>query len=131
MRMGGTDYLQLIPLLALTLYFLYLTYYYAAPMFCLKVLLFYAHIKYPGADIRFADGKITMRYGTGGEEGKAERRLETDPTSRFFAMTVCSEFRGMLREIRRGSMDAKEDDAPPAGERACGTGKHRTEEDCD
>ena len=66
--MSKTDYLQLIPILTLTAYFFYVTYYYVIPMFRLKVLLFYAHIKYRGADIRFSDWKITMVYTKGGEE---------------------------------------------------------------
>ena len=102
------DSWQLIPLLSLAAYFIYLTYYYAAPMFGLKVLLFYAHIRYRGAEIRFRDERITMNYAVGGQERMIVRRLETDPTSRFFAMTVCSEFRGMLREARTAVM------SPPA-----------------
>ena len=98
--MEGLEYLQLIPILSLAGYFLYLTYYYAAPMFWIKVLLFTGHIKYRGADIRFRDGKITVKLQRGGEERVFERPLDMDPASRFFAMEVCSEFRALLREIR-------------------------------
>ena len=93
------DYFQMIPILALTIYIIYLSYYYAAPMFCLKVLLFYAHIRYREIDIRFTDGKITVTLG----ETVYQRELDDmDPTSRFFASAVCAEFRRMLREIRKG-----------------------------
>ena len=94
------DYFQILPLLSLAAYFFYLTYYYAFPMFRLKVLLFIAHIKYPGVEIRFTDGKILVKMPE--EKGVIERPLDEDPTSRFFAMTVCSEFRKILRDIRRG-----------------------------
>lgn len=127
------DYLQIIPLLSLTAYFFYLTYYYAAPMFRLKVLLFMAHLKYRGVEIRFTDGKITVKMPE--ENRVTERPLEVDPTSRFFAMTVCSEFRKMLRDIGREKRlhDAEEDgyDGLSTGERACGAGRQRTEENCD
>lgn len=132
MRMFNTDYLQLIPLLSLTAYFFYLAYYYAAPMFCLKVLLFYAHIKYRGVDIRFVGERITMKYENSEEERLIERTLATDPTSRFFAMTVCSEFRGMLREMKNGVIVTEEgDDGLSTGKRACRAGRQGTEEDCD
>ena len=125
------DYFQIIPLLALTVYFFYMTYYCAAPMFCLKILLFYAHIKYRNADIRFRDEKIIMRYANGGEEHRIERALEIDPTSRFFAMTLCAEFRELLREIRKGVIVSDENDGLSAGKRTCRTGRQRTEEDRD
>lgn len=102
------DYLQIIPLLTLTLYFFYMTYYYAAPMFWLKVLLFYTHIRYRGSDVRFAGGEITIQMKKCGKELVVERHLEMDPTSRFFAMTVCSEYKSMLREIRTGVPAAEE-----------------------
>ena len=123
------DYFQIIPLLALTVYFFYMTYYYAAPMFCLKILLFYAHMKYSHADIRFRDEKIIMRYENNGEECVIERQMESDPTSRFFAMTLCAEFRELLREIKRGRIVSNEDDGLSAGKRARRTGRQGTEED--
>ena len=97
------DYFQMIPLLTLAMYFLYLTYYYAAPMFWLKVLLFAAHIRYRDIDILFSDGRVTVRYRSEGEERILERPVEADPTSRFFAMTVCSATRGVLRDLRNGA----------------------------
>ena len=103
------DYLQLIPILTLAIYFLYVTYYCAVPMFILKILLFTAHMKYRNADIRFSDGKITVKYEKCGEEQVIERRLEIDPASRFFAMNVCSEFRGILKEMRTGVKSAADD----------------------
>ena len=97
------DYLQMIPLLSLAVYFLYYFYYYAAPMFYLKILLFLAHIRYRDIDISFRDGKITVRYHADGEERILERIPNTEPPMRYFAMNVCSEFRGMLRDMRKGS----------------------------
>ena len=127
------DYLQLIPLLSLTAYFFYLSYYWAAPMFYLKVLLFIAHIKYRGIDIRFTEGKIKVRMPA--ESHVIERVLETDPTSRFFAMAVCSEFKKMLRNIRKKNdvyvTEENEYDGLSAGERTCGEGRQRAEENCD
>lgn len=98
------EYFQVIPLLALAVYFFYLLYYYVAPMFWLKCLLFYAHIKYRGAEIRFSDMKISVKYIHSGEERLIERPLDLDVTSRFFAMAVCSEFGGVLREMRLSMM---------------------------
>ena len=99
---------QIIPIMTLVMYFLYVTYYYAAPMFWLKILLFFGHIRYRGADIRFSEGKITMKIPKDGEEIVVERPLDVDFTSRFLAMNVCAEFRGMLRDIRKGNF-AKEE----------------------
>ena len=123
------DYLQIIPLLSLVMYFFYLTYYYAAPMFCLKVLLFYAHIRYRDIDIRFTGGRITVKT----QEREYERPIEVDPTSRFFAATVLEEFKGLLRDIRGSRIAVKGDgqDGLSAGQGTCGAGRQRTEEDCD
>lgn len=131
--MSNTDYLQLIPILTLTAYIFYVTYYYVIPMFRLKVLLFYAHIKYRGADIRFSDWKITMVYTKGEEEHVIERVLEEiDPTSRFFAMAVRAEFKGMLRDIRRGvSPAADNEDEKQTGNRGQKTELNNNEENCD
>ena len=54
---------QVIPLVMLGAYILYASYYYATPMFFLKVMLFYAHIKYRDIDIRFEERRITVRPG--------------------------------------------------------------------
>lgn len=131
--MSKTDYLQLIPILTLTAYFFYVTYYYVIPMFRLKVLLFYAHIKYRGADIRFSDWKITMVYTKGGKEHVIERVLEEiDPTSRFFAMAVRAEFKSMLRDIRRGKSAATENEnEKPTDNRGHRTEIKNNEENCD
>ena len=132
MRSFNTDYLQIIPLLALTAYFFYLTYYYAAPMFWLKVLLFWSHIRYRGAEIRFSDGKITIKLENDGKERVLERTLDADPTSRFFAMEVCREYREMIRETRHRLNAAEEDaDGLSAGKRTRRAGRQRTEENCD
>ncbi|MCR5090073.1 MAG: hypothetical protein K6C08_11255 [Oscillospiraceae bacterium] len=125
------DYLQVIPLLGLTAYFFYFTYYYAAPMFWLKVMLFYAHIRYRGIVILFTEGKISVTYTKDEAEHVIERLIEIDPTSRFLAMTVCSLFKGILRSIRRGTA-AEEAPAPcalPDGERAPAAERRRAEKD--
>lgn len=96
---------QIIPILALVMYFFYMTYYYAAPMFWLKVLLFFGHIRYRGADIRFTAGKIIVRIPKGDEEAVYERPLDLDPLSRHLAMTACAEFRALLRDIRKGRIE--------------------------
>ena len=95
---------QIIPLLALALYILYLSYYYATPMFFLKVLLFMAHLWYGCTDIRFTEGKIIINYVRDGKEYVLERVLEVDPTSRFFASSERREFSSMLRRIRKGEI---------------------------
>ena len=100
--MMNPDYLQLIPLLALAGYILYCTYYYAAPMFILKVMLFFAHMKYRDIDISFRDEKITVKLMKDGEERVIERAPDIDPTMRYFAATICSEFISILRELRKG-----------------------------
>ena len=97
------NYLQLVPLFALAIYIIYNTYYYAAPTFFLKLMLFYAHIKYRDIDILFRDEKITIKLTKGGEEHVLERKLEIEPVLRYFAMDICSVFRGMLRDIRKGN----------------------------
>ncbi len=128
-RMEGFDVLQLIPLLALTAYFFYLTYYYAAPMFRLKVMLFYAHLKYRDCEIRFIGGRITFRQMRDGEELRLERPVEVDFASRFLASTVCREFRGLLRDLRRGNVPelngvkGEEDYGLRTGESPCRTGR--------
>ena len=99
------DYLQLIPLLALALYVFYISYYYAAPTFFLKLMLFYAHLRYRDIDILFRDEKITIKLTKCGEEHVLERKLEFEPVLRYFAMDVCNVFKGMLRDIRKGNFN--------------------------
>ena len=102
---------QLIPILTLVMYFFYMTYYYAVPMFILKILLFYGHIRYRGSFITFRGGKITVECRKDGKLTVYERPLDVDPSSRFLAMNVCSEFRTLLRDIRKGTVAAA--DAEP------------------
>lgn len=130
------DMYQLIPLLALTAYMVYLTYYYAAPMFWLKVMLFYAHFRYRGCDIRFTGGTVTVRLQKDGAEQILERPLEVDPSSRFLASTTCSVFSRMLRDIRKGKVSEAEISFQggdqfglSAGEGTGRTGRQGTEED--
>ena len=103
------DVFQMIPILALTGYFFYLTYYYAAPMFYLKVLLFFAHRKYRCREIRFTEEKVTVKIEINGEERTFEQPLGIELESRFFASTLCTVFRKVLSDIRRyrkGETDA-------------------------
>ena len=95
--------LQIIPILGLVMYMFYMTYFYAFPMFILKILLFYGHIRYRGCFITFRGGKITVECRKDGKLCTYERPLDVDPLSRHMPMDVCSEFRGLLREIRKGA----------------------------
>ena len=99
-RMG----FQLIPLAMLGAYILYASYYYATPMFFLKVMLFLAHIRYRDIDIHFEERRITARYSRDGEEHVVSCRVDEDLESRFWPMTACSAFRRMLRDIRKGRL---------------------------
>ena len=98
--------LQIIPILTLVMYMFYMTWYYALPMFLLKLLLFYGHIRWRGCFISFRDGKITVEHRKDGKLTVYERPLDVDPASRHMAMDVCAEFRSMLREIRKGTAEA-------------------------
>ena len=104
--------LQIIPLLSLVMYMFYMTYYYAFPMFILKILLFYGHIRYRGSFITFRGGKITVECKKDGKLTVYERPLDVDPLSRHLAMDVCSEFRDLLREIRKGVAVTAEQESP-------------------
>ena len=99
-RMG----FQLIPLAMLGAYILYASYYYATPMFFLKVMLFLAHIRYRAIDIHFEERRITARYSRDGEEHVVSCRVDEDLESRFWPMTACSAFRRLLRDIRKGRL---------------------------
>ena len=100
-------FFQILPILALSLYVLYATYYYAAPMFCLKILLFIAYGIHHCTDIRFYDAKITVKIPIGGEERVIERPVDVDLVSRHLAATVLSEFRIVMKEIRKLKRAAK------------------------
>ena len=95
------DIFQMIPILALTGYFFYLTYYYAAPMFYLKILLFVAHKKYHCREITFTEEKVSVKIEKDGEERTFEHPLGVELESRFFASSLCSVFRKVLSEIRK------------------------------
>ena len=95
---------QVIPLVMLGAYILYASYYYATPMFFLKVMLFLAHIKYRDIDIRFEERRITVRFTKDGEEHVVSRPVDEELESRFWPMTVCSAFRRLLRDIRKGRL---------------------------
>ena len=53
---------QIIPLVMLGAYLLYASYYYAAPMFFLKVMLFLAHIRHRDIDICFEERRTIARF---------------------------------------------------------------------
>ena len=103
---------QIIPLAMLGAYLLYASYYYATPMFFLKVMLFIAHVRYRDIDIHFQERRIIARFSKDGEEHVVVRQVDEELESRFWPMTVCSAFRHLLRDIRKGRLD----DAETAGE---------------
>ena len=97
------DLFQMIPLVMLGAYLLYCSYYYATPMFFLKVMIFLAHIRYRDIEIRVDERSITVRLFRDGEERVAQRPVDEELESRFWPMTVCSEFRRLLADIRKGT----------------------------
>ncbi|MBQ3373021.1 MAG: hypothetical protein IJG40_07810 [Oscillospiraceae bacterium] len=97
-----TDYFQLIPLLILAGYFCYLTYYIAAPMFYLRILLFLAYKKFRCSTVRFGEEKITVNVLLEGEERVLEKYLDADPSSRFFVMALCLALKSILKDIKKG-----------------------------
>ena len=92
---------QIIPIAALIVYFLYLSYYYAAPMFWLRVLLLIAYKKYRCTEVRIGEETVTARYPKDGGEGVIEQPIGEDLVSRFFAMSLCSALRAVLAELRK------------------------------
>ena len=96
---------QMIPLSALLVYFLYLAYYIAAPMFYLRVLLLIAYKKYRCREIRFTEEAITVKLTKDGDEITIERPLGVELESRFFPMTACSVMRGILKDLRKGALE--------------------------
>ena len=100
------DYFQMIPILALMIYILYLSYYYAAPMFYLRVLLLIAYKKYRCKEIQFTEEKVSVRYIRDGEECVIEQPLGVSLDSRFFVFSTCSVLREMLRALRKGEYNA-------------------------
>ena len=104
-------FFQLLPILALSIYVLYYSYYYAVPMFCLKILIFIAYGIHRCTDIRFYDAKITVKIPISGEERVIERPVDVDLASRHLAATVLREFRAVMKEIRKLKRAAKKDSA--------------------
>ncbi len=96
---------QMIPLSALLVYFLYLSYYIAVPMFFLRVLLLIAYKKYRCSEIRFTEDSIMVKLSKGGEDRIIERPLGVELESRFFPMTACSVMRGILKDLRKGAIE--------------------------
>ena len=105
---------QMIPIFLLGLYILYVSYYYATPMFFLKVMLFLAHIRYRDIDILFEERRITVRFSRNGTEHVAERTVDEDLESRFWPMSLCSAFRKLLRDLRKGNLS----ECSPTGDEA-------------
>ena len=104
---------QIIPLAMLGAYLLYASYYYATPMFFLKIMLFLAHIRHRDIDIHFEEKRIVARCTIEGEEHVVVRQVDEDLESRFWPMAVCSAFRHRLRDIRKGRL--YETEAPCEG----------------
>ena len=96
---------QMIPLSALLVYFLYLVYYIAAPMFYLRVLLLIAYKKYRCREIRFTEEAITVKLLKDGQEYTLERPVGVELESRFFPMTACTVMRGNLKDLRNGAVE--------------------------
>lgn len=96
---------QMIPLSALLVYFLYLSYYIAVPMFFLRVLLLIAYKKHRCKEIRFTEDAITVTLTRDGEEHTIVRPLGVELESRFFPMTACSVMRGILKDLRKGAVE--------------------------
>ena len=95
---------QFFPILALITYMLYMIYYFVIPTAILRIMLFYAHKKYYGIDIRFADNWIMIKLPE--YEKPIGRLIDIDIPARLLEYTVCSELRKMLREIRKGKRQA-------------------------
>ena len=95
---------QIVPLAMLGAYLLYASYYYATPMFFLKVMLFLAHIRHRDIDIRFEERRIIARFSKCGEEHIVVRAVDEELESRFWPMTACAAFRRLLGDIRKGRL---------------------------
>ncbi len=95
------EYLQIIPLATLASYFLYLTYYYAAPMFWLRVLLLLAYKKHHCKEVVFSETSITVKYVKDGVECVLEEPIGVELDSRFFVSTACSVLSGILKTLRK------------------------------
>ena len=91
---------QIIPLLCLAVYFLYITYYIAIPMFCLKVLLFIGYRKYHCSEIYFREDGIIVTYLKDKRICHIVKDVEDDPDSRFFIMSLCSALKKTYKDIR-------------------------------
>ena len=94
------EMLQIIPLLCLAVYFLYITYYIAIPMFCLKVLLFIGYKKYHCSEIRFGEDSVTVRYQKDEATLLKVKAMEEEIDSRFFIMALCSALESLYKDIR-------------------------------
>ncbi len=95
------EMIQLIPLLTLLVYILFLSYYIAVPMFCFKAMLFYAHLKYREIDFQFEEHRVKATLSDGEKKMVFEHPVEEGFDSRFYAMTLCSAFRILLADIRK------------------------------
>lgn len=98
-------FFQVMPIFTLLAYFLYLSYYYAAPMFWLRVLMFIGYKKYRCTEIHITEENILVKYSQDGEEREVRHELGVDLSSRFFVMTACSVLRGIFRQMRRSAVE--------------------------
>jgi len=91
--------LQALPLFALIAYMLYMIYYFIIPTAYLRIMLYCAHKKYCGIDIRFADNWVLVKLPE--YEKPIGRLIDIDIPARLLEYTVCSELRELLREVRK------------------------------
>ena len=94
---------QIIAILSLVAYILYVTYYYAIPMFCFRMKTYFARKKHLCTDVRVIEEKVVVIFESSGKSRKIERNLGVPVDSRFWAMNLCSSLRSMLKEIQKWS----------------------------
>lgn len=93
--------IQIIAILSLVAYMVYITYYYALPMAWFKIMKFFACKSHRCEDVRVIEEKIVVIFTASGRERRIERDLGVPLDSRFWTMTLCSTFRSMLKETKR------------------------------
>ena len=99
-----TILLQAIPTSCLLIYMLYMTWYYAIPSMRLRSLMFYAHRKYAGIDIRFGYNSLTVclpEQGSGPEPAlKISRTIDPEIPARHLMYEAGTELKTALKELR-------------------------------
>lgn len=91
---------QLLPILSLVAYIMYLLYYYVIPTLHLRILWFIAQKKQHCSSVIFSEYKITVKFTKNGEERVIEQFLDDDIPSRFKVPALCSKFKGILADIK-------------------------------